>query len=281
MKVILAKHAGFCYGVKRAVDIAENEAKNSGDSSCIYTLGPIIHNDEVINELRNKGVETVSLSELKDKPKSTVIIRSHGVGKEIIDRLKNMGHRIVDATCPFVKKIHNSVKDYSDRGYHIVILGDPKHAEVQGITGWIQGSYTVINHRYEAEAFSHDINAKICIVAQTTFNNNKFKEYVEIVNEKGYDITTLDTICLATYERQRETEEIATKVDAMIVIGDRNSSNSRKLFDIAKSKCTSFFVQAKEELNPDELHSIETVGITAGASTPDKIIREVTKECQK
>ena len=281
MKVILAKHAGFCYGVKRAVDIAEREAENLSDGSLIYTLGSIIHNNEVINELKEKNIVPISLEELEGMPKATVIIRSHGVGKDIIDKLRAMGHILVDATCPFVKKIHNSVEDYSGRGYHIVILGDPKHAEVQGITGWIQGGYTVINHRQEAESFEWDMNTRICIVAQTTFNNNKFKEYVEIINKKGYDVTTLDTICLATYERQRETEEIATKVDAMIVIGDRNSSNSRKLFDIAKSKCTSFFVQTKEEINPDELHSIDTVGITAGASTPDKIIREVKKECQK
>lgn len=278
MEIVLAKHAGFCYGVKRAVDIANEHANKEYP---IYTLGPLIHNDEVINDLALNNVFSKSLEELMELDGGKVIIRSHGVGKDTIDKLKDRGYEVIDATCPFVKKIHNLVHDYSKNGYHIIILGDKKHAEVQGIIGWVFGEkYSVIETKEDIESFDGR-DKKCCLVAQTTFNNIKFQEYVEIINQKGYDVVALDTICSATYERQRETEDIASKVGAMIVIGDRNSSNSRKLFEIAKSKCKSFFVQTGSDIDLKKLHSFKTVGITAGASTPDKIIREVMNECQK
>lgn len=279
MEIIVGKHAGFCFGVRRAMEIAENAAE-SGKK--VYTLGDLIHNREAIKDLESKGIFSLSLDEVLKLPPSKVIIRSHGVSKSDMDALKLANHEILDATCPFVKKIHNIVMDYSSRGYHILIFGDRNHAEVKGIIGWISSNdYSVINSREEAENFSIDENKPLCVVSQTTFNNKKFKEYIEIISKKGYDGNTLDTICSATMDRQLETEQIASKVGAMIVIGDPNSSNSRKLFEVAKGKCNSYFLQRSADLDPTVLHSIDKLGITAGASTPDNIIREVITECQK
>lgn len=282
MEIIVGKHAGFCFGVRRAMEIAENATGGNRGFGKVYTLGDLIHNEEAIKELELKGIVSKSLEELLTTKPSRVIIRSHGVAKSEIEALIKAGHEVIDATCPFVKKIHKIAEDYSGRGYHILIVGDKDHAEVKGIIGWINGSgYSVINSKEDAENFSLDIKRPICIVSQTTFNAKKYKEYVEIVTRKGYDIYTLDTICSATMDRQTEALQIASKVDAMIVIGGTNSSNSRKLYEVAKGKCKSYFLQTKADLDPTVLCSINKLGITAGASTPDNIIREVISECQK
>ena len=237
MHVILAKSAGFCFGVKRAVETVYREAQKEGQP--IYTYGPIIHNEEVVADLEQKGVAVVlSVEELKEKPKGTVIIRSHGVEKMIYDEIRALGFEIVDATCPFVLKIHRLVDQYSRDGYHVVIIGNDTHPEVEGIKGWsVPEQTTVIGNREDAEKFSLSSEKKVCIVSQTTFNYNKFQELVEIMTKKGYDITVLNTICNATEERQTEAEQIAREADAMIVIGGRASSNTQKLFEICKKEC--------------------------------------------
>lgn len=281
MNVILAKTAGFCFGVNRAIEIVEKtRAEVTGN---VYTLGPIIHNENVVDELRDRGVYPVTLGDLEKSEPGTVIIRSHGVGMAEKNAIESLGHRVVDATCPYVKKIHKAVLEHSRLGEHIIVLGDKNHAEVQGIVGWIEGdNYSVIGNLQEAEKFSLNTINKIFIVSQTTFNHILFKECVEKILEKRYSGNTLDTICSATYERQLEAQQIASKVDAMIVIGGRDSSNTRKLFDICKSKCdNTFFLQTKADLDPTVLQTIDNVGITAGASTPNNIIKEVLMECQK
>ena len=278
MHVILAKSAGFCFGVKRAVETVYREAQKEGQP--IYTYGPIIHNEEVVADLEQKGVAVVlSVEELKEKPKGTVIIRSHGVEKMIYDEIRALGFEIVDATCPFVLKIHRLVDQYSRDGYHVVIIGNDTHPEVEGIKGWsIPEQTTVIGNREDAEKFSLSSEKKVCIVSQTTFNYNKFQELVEIVNEKGYDIIVLNTICNATEERQTEAERIAKEVDAMIVIGGRASSNTQKLFEICKKECeNTYYIQTIKDLDLTRLKSTDNVGITAGASTPNNIIEEVQK----
>lgn len=279
MEIILAESAGFCFGVKRAVDtVYEQASRNKGR---IYTYGPIIHNEEVVHDLEQKGVSVVeSQEDLKKCTDGTVIIRSHGVGREIYDLLKKQEIPYVDATCPFVLKIHRIVEQHSREGWHIVIIGNSTHPEVEGIKGWSSNKMetTVISTREEAEKFVLKGKKRVCIVSQTTFNNKKFKELVEIIEKKGYDINVLNTICNATQERQTEAKRIAGEVDAMIVIGGKNSSNTQKLFEICKKECeNTCYIQTLRDLDLSKLQSINSVGITAGASTPNKIIEEVQK----
>ena len=275
MKVIKAKTAGFCFGVKRAVDTVYEQV--DACSSLIYTYGPIIHNEEVVRDMESKGVVVLrSEEELDALEKGTVIIRSHGVGKWIYDKLEARNIRIVDATCPFVKKIHNIVRKASAEGAHIVIIGNPDHPEVQGIRGWAGEKVTVVQDKESAEGVDFGKKEKICVVSQTTFNYNKFKDLVEIIKKKSYDVSVLNTICNATKERQTEAESIAESVDAMIVIGDKHSSNTQKLFEICRKACNNtYYIQTLDDLDLNQLGSVETVGITAGASTPNNIIEEV------
>ena len=276
MGIILAKTAGFCFGVKRAVDKVYAQAGNGN----VYTFGPIIHNEEVVKDLEKKGVHVINdADELSGLEKGTIIIRSHGVAKNVYDAINKSGFEIIDATCPFVLKIHRLVEQYSREGYHIIIIGNETHPEVEGIKGWSDpAETTVIGTCEEAEKFTLSSEKKVCIVSQTTFNYNKFQELVEIVNEKGYDIIVLNTICNATEERQTEAEHIAKEVDAMIVIGGRASSNTQKLFEICKKECeNTYYIQTIKDLDLTRLKSTDNVGITAGASTPNNIIEEVQK----
>ena len=284
MKVKVAETAGFCFGVKRAVnkvyELIDTEQKP------IFTLGPIIHNEGVVADLEARGVHVITEADL-DFPddtlqNGTVVIRSHGVGKAIYDKLKEKNISYVDVTCPFVLKIHRIVEKESLAGNHIIIIGDKDHPEVQGICGWCQGPYTVIRNKEEAEVFVPPKGKKISIVSQTTFNHNKFKYLVEIIRKKGYDITVVNTICNATHVRQVEAQKISSKVDGMIVIGGKNSSNTQKLYDICRNECeNTFYVQTVKDLDLHELKSLKSIGITAGASTPKNIIEEVRTECQK
>lgn len=277
MNVELAKTAGFCFGVKRAVDTVYQQIEQYRGEK-IFTYGPIIHNEEVIKDLRSHGVEVLNdEEELKTADVDVVVIRSHGVAKYIYDILEERGITCVDATCPFVKKIHKIVAEKSAEGSYIVIVGNGEHPEVQGIRGWAGEQVTVVQTQEDAERFElPDKDQKVCIVAQTTFNYNKFKELVEIISKKRYDIVVLNTICNATKERQTEARQIAARVDAMVVIGDKRSSNTQKLFEICKEEClNTYYIQTLDDLDINQLRSVESVGITAGASTPNKIIEEV------
>ncbi|RHA19196.1 4-hydroxy-3-methylbut-2-enyl diphosphate reductase [Eubacterium ventriosum] len=281
MEITVAKSAGFCFGVQRAVDSVYKELEeNSGK---IYTFGPIIHNEQVVEDLNKKGIEVIdTVEQLKEIKEGTVVIRSHGVAKEIYDVLEQQKLKMVDATCPFVKKIHNIVLDESNNGKTIIIIGNDNHPEVEGIKGWVNGEVIVINKEEQIEKLSLPEQTKACIVSQTTFNHNKFKYLVEIIRKKGYDITVVNTICNATHVRQVEAQKISSKVDGMIVIGGKNSSNTQKLYDICRNECeNTFYVQTVKDLNLHELKSLKSIGITAGASTPKNIIEEVRTECQK
>jgi len=276
MEVRLANTAGFCFGVKRAVETVYEQVKKY-QGKPIYTYGPIIHNQEVIKDMREKGVSVIdSEEELQKLSSGVVIIRSHGVPKRIYELLEEQGLECVDATCPFVKKIHRIVEEESKKGKHIVIIGDANHPEVQGIKGWSEKEVTIIKTEEEARAFSVNPKTDICVVSQTTFNYNKFKYLVEIISEKHYNVNVLNTICSATKERQTEAERIAKEVDVMIVIGDKHSSNTQKLFEICHSACANtYYIQTLDDLDLNQLQSVQTVGITAGASTPNNIIEEV------
>ncbi len=274
MNITIAKSSGFCFGVKRAVDLVYEEIEKGGS---VYTFGPIIHNEEVVDDLNRKGVKVIQvIEELKDLPKGTIIIRSHGVSKSVYDEIAAYGHKILDATCPFVLKIHKIVSEQSNDNKHIIIIGNRSHPEVEGITGWCKDDFTVIENTSEAQEFSLPPDRKICIVAQTTFNYKKFQDLVEIIMKKGYDIFVLNTICNATQERQTQAFELARQSDAMIVIGGKHSSNTRKLYEICKKECeNTYHIQKPDDLDLRLLKSYRNVGITAGASTPNNIIKEV------
>ncbi len=276
MEVRLAKSAGFCFGVNKAMEKVYEQIEKFPQKK-IYTYGPIIHNEEVVKELAAKGVEVIdSLEELTTKEKGILIIRSHGVAKDVQDKMTDAGFTVVDATCPFVKRIHNIVQKESMEGKKIIIIGNPGHPEVEGIKGWGNNDVTIIEKVEEAEQFFSEDNRTICIVSQTTFNYNKFKDMVEIFEKKGYDINVVNTICNATQERQTEAREIAAVADAMIVIGGTHSSNSKKLYEICKGECdNTHFIQTLDDLHLELPKSVRLVGITAGASTPNNIIEEV------
>lgn len=273
MEILKADSAGFCFGVKRAVDaVYENiESKEK-----LYTYGPIIHNDEVVKDLESKGVTILSTpEELVGAKDGTVIIRSHGVSKEIIDLLEENNIDYIDMTCPFVKRIHNTVyKESEDK--NIIIIGNPVHPEVVGIMGWSRGKAFAVEKEEDVSKIPFPKDQQICVVSQTTFNYNKFQELVEILQKNSYYIYIVNTICDATRKRQSEAKEIASKVDAMIVIGDKKSSNSKKLYEICGGVCEKTqFIQSLHELNDSLLQGASQIGITAGASTPNNIIEEV------
>ncbi len=283
MSVKVAEHAGFCFGVKRAVELVETELAKG--QSKIYTYGPIIHNDTVVNDLCARGVEVIPEdSDLDGYEPGIVVIRSHGISRKVHEGLEGHGFEIVDATCPFVRKIHRIVDEYSSNGYKILVVGNPNHPEVQGIIGWIQPEvpYFVIQSKEEISELPFSMEDKICLVGQTTYNYKKFQELVELIKQKGYDIVALSTICNATEERQTEAAQIAQEADVMLVIGGKNSSNSQKLFEICKKECdNTYFIQTVDDLDTSVLDSQNHIGITAGASTPNNIIEEVQVRCQR
>lgn len=280
VEIKTAESAGFCFGVERAVNRVYEEIKGE---AAVYTYGPIIHNDEVVRSLKEQGVAVINdVDDLTEDMSGTVVIRSHGVGKDVQESIEAKGCTIVDATCPYVKKIHRIVSRESQDGRVIIIIGNPKHPEVQGIKGWSENDVYIVETKEDAEKLGLPENTKICIVSQTTFNYKKFEELVEIISKKRYDILALNTICNATEKRQKESRELAKNSDAMIVIGGEHSSNTQKLYEICKNECkNTYYIQTAEDLNLAELKSFERVGITAGASTPNKIIKEVQKACQK
>lgn len=275
MNVTVAKTAGFCFGVKRAMEKVYEQIEKS--EKPIYTYGPIIHNEEVVRELKEKGVQVADTEEeLKKLTDCVVIIRSHGVGKHVYDILESNGVEIVDATCPYVKKIHRVVAEQCKEGRQVIIVGDESHPEVQGIKGWGNPDTKVIGSAEDLEKLGLEPGSRISIVAQTTFNYNKFKDLVEKIPEKRYDIFVLNTICNATQERQVEAKKIASQVDVMLVIGGKHSSNTQKLYEICQRECKkTYYIQTLDDLNPECISSACNVGITAGASTPNNIIEEV------
>lgn len=271
-QVILARSAGFCFGVERAVQKVYQE---SDKNKQVYTLGPIIHNEEVVRDFQKRGVQVISNEHnlVKD---GTLIIRSHGVTKEVLDTCKSGKMEVIDATCPFVTKIHKIVKRESEEGRIVIIVGNPTHPEVVGIKGWGNNDTFAVNSYEDFIKLDLDYARSISIVAQTTYNYNKFQEIVDKIIELGYDIKCFNTICNATQERQAEAKELAAKVEVMIVIGDKSSSNTQKLVEICQKECEkTIFIQTIGDLNPDDLISVKSVGITAGASTPNHIIEEV------
>ncbi len=274
MEVRLAECAGFCFGVKRAVESVYEQIKTG---KTIYTYGPIVHNEEVVRDLQEKGVKVIeSKEELLELSEGSVIIRAHGVPKEIYEILEKKGLECIDATCPFVKRIHKIVDKESSEGKHIIIIGNPGHPEVEGIMGWCRTPATVLETPEEAIKYTPPADKEICIVSQTTYNYKKFQYIVEIFQKKGYNDSVVNTICNATEKRQRSAGSLAAEADVMIVIGGKHSSNSRKLYEICSRECANtYFIQTLDDLHLELPKAVRLVGITAGASTPNKLIEEV------
>ena len=274
MEVRVTKSAGFCFGVKRAVETVYEQIETG---KTIYTYGPITHNEEVVKELEEKGVSVIEgIEELGKLTSGTVIIRAHGVARKVYELMEQNGLEYVDATCPFVKRIHRIVEEKSKEGCHILVVGNPDHPEVQGIVGWCHGPVTVLETPEQAEDFKPKEGEKLCIVSQTTYNYKKFQYIVEIFQKKGYNDSVVNTICNATEERQTQAMALAREADVMIVIGGKHSSNTRKLYDICSRECAdTYFIQTLDDLHLDLPKAVRLVGITAGASTPNKLIEEV------
>ena len=274
LEVILADYLGFCYGVKRAIKIARENAAPDG-SAC--TLGPIIHNPQMVERLEEEGVGTID--RLDDLKRGKVIIRSHGVGPETYERAEAMGLECVDATCPHVKKAQLSAKELAEEGRFVVIVGEKEHPEVHSIVQWAGGNVAVIET--VAEAASLPNASRLGIISQTTFSGERFQEIVSALLDKSRDIRVMRTICTATDQRQRAARELASKVDVMLVIGGKNSANTTRLAQLCAKICRTYHIETAEELRPAWFDNIEKIGITAGASTPDWIIKEVYKKCQR
>ena len=274
MEIIIGKNAGFCYGVQRAVDKAIEETKKG----TVYCLGEIVHNQNVIDNLKNAGVCFINKLE---ESKGNTIIRAHGVPKEVYDEAENKNINLIDLTCPSVLKIQNLAEEYSEKGYFIIIVGKDNHPEVIGIKSRAGKNYKIIDNKSEISEILNEINSKkkVLLISQTTHSSYKFDEIAQELKAKISKAVQLEikkTICPSTETRQKETEKIAKKVDMMIIIGDKRSSNTNKLYDIACKFCNDVvFISNETELNIDKIKKIKSVGIMAGASTPKEDIIKI------
>lgn len=277
MKIILAKSAGFCFGVNRAVTIVNNLLE---EGKKVTTLGPIIHNPHMVAELAERGVEIADTPNDLSSMDRTLVIRSHGVPQSVIDEIEQKGISYENATCPFVSKIHQIVKDNSREGKVILIAGDENHPEVQGIVGHCEGEHYIFKN-YEdlgklLKKLENIENISICVVAQTTYDVKEWKNCLKLLKKVYTNAKIFDTICSATSIRQSEAEELASISDIMVVIGGRQSSNTAKLFSVCKSNCErTYLIESVAELDDIALIDADIIGITAGASTPARIIKEV------
>lgn len=278
MEIIVAKTAGFCFGVNRAVQHLEKMLDaHTSQNTHIYSYGPVIHNPQVVEHFNNQGVTIIhTLDELDTYPPGELLIRSHGVSEETIKKIQERGFTIVDSTCPYVKKIHRIVEKASLSGDAILIIGDENHPEVIGIAGWAKGEVIIIKDVDEIDQIQWDKNKTYTVVAQTTFNVEKYKLILKKLQKKSIRVIINETVCQATVMRQREALELSEKVTKMIVIGGKNSSNTQKLYEICKSQCKdTYYVETIEELELNVFKDNDIIGITAGASTPKNIIEEV------
>lgn len=272
MRIEIAKHAGFCFGVKRAVDTVFSLDPAAGDK--ITAFGPLIHNESVIERMAEMGIETVEDPEAITE--GTVIIRSHGVSPEVERSFRDRGLKIIDTTCPYVKRIHKIVAESAEAGDTVVILGNAKHPEVVGIAGWAGERLIILEGPEALEHAVFDPTAHYTVVVQTTFNQAVYASMIQRLEEKMPHLKLYDTICSATEERQKAVVELAKRVDLLYVVGGKNSSNTKKLYERAKEHCERvLLVQNKDDLLVTDFQKCDNIGVAAGASTPDWIIHDI------
>ena len=274
-KIFVAKTAGFCFGVDRAIKIVYNKLDNQSKS--VVTLGPIIHNQSVVNDLEKKGV--VAVDDINEAKDCVVVIRSHGVPKSTYDALKNVGAEIIDATCPFVSRIHAICLEHSSNGYRMLIAGNKTHPEVIGIEGHCaNGAYVFSNEKELSEVLKEfSLNEKIAVVSQTTFNESEWEKLKSIILSIFPQSKIFDTICSATSKRQTDARELSKKADMMLIVGGRHSSNTLKLKEVCSENCKTYLVEDAKELYDLDFSGVKFLGISAGASTPAYIIKEVER----
>lgn len=274
MEILMAEHAGFCFGVARVISEVDRRL-TAGER--LMTYGPVIHNERVIQELEERGAHVLNTpEELAGMDGETLVIRAHGVTRQVMAQIRQMGLSYTDQTCPFVKRIHRIVAEAGARGETVVVAGDPSHPEVEGIVSYCEGPCYVIEGPEKALELQLEADTRVCLVAQTTFQINKFQEIVEVFTRKVYNLNVVDTVCNATEERQTEAARLAEEADAMIVIGGAKSSNTRKLFEICRDRCpNTYLIQRARELPERFPEGVRRIGITAGASTPNNTIEEV------
>ncbi|RUM68593.1 MAG: 4-hydroxy-3-methylbut-2-enyl diphosphate reductase [Sulfurospirillum sp.] len=273
MEIRLAENYGFCFGVKRAIEIAE-------ESRDAYTYGPLIHNTEEINRLQdNFNVTTAHEMDELDGT-NRVIIRTHGIVKEELRELKKSGKEIIDATCPFVTKPQEIVEEMSQAGYKVIIFGDEKHPEVKGVKSYAVNKPIVVLSTSELEDLY--LGPKVAVVAQTTRKVKEFMKVVDYLVERVKEVRVFNTICNATFENQEAADKLSKEADVMIVIGGKNSSNTKQLFSIVQNNCPdSYHIEVPEELEASWFAGKKLCGVTAGASTPDWIIQNVIEKIRK
>ncbi|SFO04075.1 4-hydroxy-3-methylbut-2-enyl diphosphate reductase [Eubacterium pyruvativorans] len=272
MEIIRAERSGFCFGVKKAVDTAFRQLKENPAGSPLFTHGQLIHNRDVTDELESRGIQAID--RLEEVPEgATVIVRSHGETKQFYDEAARRGIRLADTTCPFVTRIHQLVREAHEAGKPVIIVGDPDHPEVVGTNGWCEGSAFICSSAEEASRFDR---SEAFVVCQTTIRQSTLDEVVKTLQDKGVRLDVRNTICNATRERQQAAADLAGKVDAMVVIGGKNSSNSKKLYEICRKACKhAYFVENIADLPLKEIRKCNRIGVAAGASTPERIIKEV------
>ncbi|NLO75582.1 MAG: bifunctional 4-hydroxy-3-methylbut-2-enyl diphosphate reductase/30S ribosomal protein S1 [Clostridia bacterium] len=274
MKIILAEHIGFCFGVKRAILAAEEAAK----AGPIFSFGPLIHNQREIERLEKLGIKTIT-DKLQIKADDPILIRTHGVGPNVYTALNNEGRKLIDTTCPHVQKAQMAAKEAHEQGYQVIILGDKNHAEVQGIVAWTENKAVVIASLEELKKL--ELQDKIAFLAQTTEKEEKFAEMVKYLQGKTTDLKVFSTICPSTRIRQEAAAKLAQEVNLMIVIGGKHSSNTKKLAEICRNYVPTFHIERAQELQSSWFLDKFKVGVTAGASTPDWIIKEVVEQMEK
>ena len=273
-ELLLAKTAGYCFGVKRAID-SVSKALDEYDE--LYSIGQIIHNDRVVDDLSKKGLIVLNDDEALTLTKKNIIIRSHGIEKEKLIVLKNNNNNIIDLTCPFVKRIHNIVSEASNHYDVILVIGNNDHEEVKGIVSYADIDIFVINNENAVKALKIDQKSRILVVFQTTFNIGYGQKLVAILRNMFYNLTVSNTICNATEERQEETRKLAQVSDSFLVIGSNSSSNTQKLYEIAKDNCQNvYLVNGVNDLNNVRIGKNDILGVSAGASVPDYLIQEIT-----
>ncbi len=272
-QIIIAENAGFCFGVKRAVEMTVDTNKDK--KSKVYTLGPLIHNKDVVESLKDQGINPIDNDHFRDlSAEDTVVIRSHGVSSDILEEIKKTGASIVDATCPYVTSIQRKARKYYSEGYLIVIVGDPKHPEVIGINGWCDNTAIITKTGEELR----NLPDKVCVLSQTTEKQVNYEKTLEAVSKLSQDVLAFNTICSATKERQESAYSVSKKADLMVVIGGKNSSNTKKLYEICSENCENTILIENVDEIPDNLitdSNLKIIGVTAGASTPEWIISEV------
>jgi len=273
LDIIIAKYAGFCFGVQRAMDLANAEVEKK-DNNKKYSYGPLIHNKQVVKYLSNKGLNVIE--SIDEVVSGKIIIRSHGVAKIIIEEFEANNIEVIDTTCPYVKSVHKRVEESSSKGYDIIIIGDKDHPEVIGINGWCENKAFIVNSVEEANNLP--MFDKLCVVSQTTNMIEKFNNITSVLKEKAEDVVIYDTICNATKVRQEAAIELSKYVDAMVVLGGLHSSNTKKLSELSRLNCKNVFhVETIEDLSLQDIRNFNKIGITAGASTPDWIIKEAVQ----